>query len=522
MKKQQTDEAKQALVVETATRRGVKGNGWIAKRGKFYTAYWKFNGKLHKRTTKQTNEAKAREVLAQFVAPYQAKRNDADVDAVALALGQVGERNARLMRGLPALKVRDAHAVLSELPSFTKLSPATREGYRLILGAFATWLKTHRDGGEDMEMRSVSVALAREYLVAKRANGVTPQTRRHILINLRGAWAKIRKAEEERALDDSVVDKTTFCGYPVASLTSNPWIDELAEPVHGEKTALNVAHRHPLTIEQMRKLVATAQGEMKILFMVGAFCGARLGDAARLKFGENVRLDELAHGRLVIVPEKTGVKSRAFVNTGLTRELHDALAKLPQAKTDGAYVTPSLAEAYNRSASILSRMVQRVFAEAGVVAKDRGTANVKSDVVGKSRAHRRAVYGFHSFRYSVAAIKSADSIESARDALAHSSADMTRAYANGGKSDDACDAEATRMGEVLNGTPSPSRSAFKALATLGSSKVSSAQKAVYDAVVSMLGGLEASTLRAVAYKALTLSLASARATEAEAQATTVG
>ena len=243
---------------------------------------------------------------------------------------------------------------------------------------------------------------------------------------------------------------------------------------------------------------------MKLLLKLGAFTGARLNDCVHLRFGANVKL---AENRITIVPRKTGKRSKVYVDTALTEVLRDELGKLPQSSEDGAELFPRLAGVYDASPSYLAKRIHRVFVKAGIVKEDGGKPT--------DGVNRRAEYGFHSFRYSRAAVMGAASIEAARLALGHSNETMTRSYVNGAKAQAAREREAERMAAALEGgARKADGGVFAALAAIGGAIVPEGEEAVYNAVCAMLRELAPETLRAVASTALKLSAAIAEPTAA--------
>lgn len=158
--------------------------------------------------------------------------------------------------------------------------------------------------------------------------------------------------------------------WEFAKAEQNPWRE--FPFIRGE------AHkRRRLTQEELKRLIESATGEMRTLFVIGAYTGLRLGDAAHVTW-EQV---DAANGVIRLRPHKTVYSSGTWVRLPLHRVLAEALG---QPKRDG-YILPEMASWPQWK---LSNAVQAHFEVCGL------GESVKTE--GYKR--RTAVVGFHSLR----------------------------------------------------------------------------------------------------------------------------
>lgn len=150
----------------------------------------------------------------------------------------------------------------------------------------------------------------------------------------------------------------------------NPWTT-LARKRNESNT------RRALTDDEVAKILAKAEGEMRDLILIGLHTGMRLGDCARLKW-ENFLKD----GYVQVKTAKTGAT--------VTIPSKRLLSALGRQGTKG-YVCPEIAEkvAKPHGIEMLSSNVVDTFEAAGV------KTSIKQ--AGWSRA--RADAGFHSLRH---------------------------------------------------------------------------------------------------------------------------
>jgi integrase len=197
--------------------------------------------------------------------------------------------------------------------------------------------------------------------------------------------------------------------------------------------------KQPLTVAQLRDIILKAEGELKTLFMLGAFTGLRFADAALLKWSE---VD--IHRRIIRrIPRKTARSGKAVI-IGLPA---DFAAHLDTLERHGPYLLPEIAEEYESNAPGLSRRIQAHFGKCGIETTLPGTGvEITIDENGRRKRKntgKRAVVlvGFHSLRHSfVSLLAQAGTPQAILQKLAgHSNPMMTEHYTH------LSDASATAM-----------------------------------------------------------------------------
>jgi integrase len=171
--------------------------------------------------------------------------------------------------------------------------------------------------------------------------------------------------------------------------------------------------KHVFTPEQVSALVKTAEGDWKGLIMVAFYIGARLGDAANLRWHNVDLVSEIKTIRFQ--PGKGGSEVVAVIHPAL----EDYLLSLPAPKSDEAFLFPSLA---GRDVSPLSKAFRQIMEE----------AKIQQSVIRKRSKSGRSVnaLSFHSLRHSFSSILANAGIrEELRMALTgHKTRDMQQRY----------------------------------------------------------------------------------------------
>jgi integrase len=171
--------------------------------------------------------------------------------------------------------------------------------------------------------------------------------------------------------------------------------------------------KHVFSVEQVKALVETAEGEWRGLIMVGFFTGQRLLDCANLRFRDvDLALDKVIRFQ----PRKGGGE----VTTPIHSELQDFLLSLPTPKNEDEFLFPSLAE---RKASPLSQAFRLIMIKARI------EQHVIRERLSKSGRSVSSV-SFHSLRHSFnSALANAGVAQEIRQQLTgHSSAGMNKVY----------------------------------------------------------------------------------------------
>lgn len=162
--------------------------------------------------------------------------------------------------------------------------------------------------------------------------------------------------------------------------------------------------KRPLTVEQIKLLIDTAAGDMRLLVALGYFTGLRLGDCCTLQWREV----DLLRGVIERIPRKTAHtvkdKAQAIVKIGIAPFLFEMLAAIQEEERKG-YILPTFAERYlaGRGCNI-TRDLMNLFRSCGIQVYREGTGpeyryeGKKKINISKNRAVIEI--GFHSLRYS--------------------------------------------------------------------------------------------------------------------------
>ncbi len=143
--------------------------------------------------------------------------------------------------------------------------------------------------------------------------------------------------------------------------------------------------KRSLTVEELKRIIETAEGEYKTLFMVGTFTGLRLGDAATLQWGEV----DIHRAIIRRIPHKTARTGKAVI-IGIPAILGAYLGSLERL---GPAVLPTIARRYEAYPHGLCRDIQAHIESCGIPTLKPGTGG---------ETGKRAVVqvGFHSLRHS--------------------------------------------------------------------------------------------------------------------------
>ena len=194
-----------------------------------------------------------------------------------------------------------------------------------------------------------------------------------------------------------------------ARLTDNIWMKP--KP----KTLIGFSRRE-LTVDELRRVCGTAQGELKTLLAVGLYTGLRLGDACTLKWGEV----DLRRRQIRRIPNKIARRHPVPVVIPIHQVLADMLAEIP-ANEHGVYVLPATAVKYLSPAKTkVTGSIQKHFQACGIQTtrpRETGTRPVVE-------------VGFHSMRHSFVSMarEAGAPLAVVENIVGHHSVDMTRHY----------------------------------------------------------------------------------------------
>ena len=184
-------------------------------------------------------------------------------------------------------------------------------------------------------------------------------------------------------------------------LANNPWADlpRKRKETHTRRT---------ITDAEISKILSLAKGELRDLIIIGIRTGLRIGDACQLRWDAfksdgTVGLKTAKTGAVVCLPSAS------------------LLADLGRHERTG-YVVPSMAEQYKHNPTVVSTMVTRLFAEAGLTtqAKEAGWTRARADV------------SFHSLRHTFVtkALEAGIPLAIVQELVGHSNTEMTEHYSH--------------------------------------------------------------------------------------------
>ncbi|HXR03332.1 MAG TPA: site-specific integrase, partial [Verrucomicrobiae bacterium] len=248
--------------------KSVKSTGALVLRGSRYYCFWRVKGADGKTkailralrdehggavTTKpEAEKAKAR--LMEIVA------KEKQVDTLRSILHSIDDKQADIQRlqdeQHPPMTLVQAWSAFAKSTQRHDCSKSTLRFYEIRFTMFQRWIE--REHPEVKSLRDITRPMAEAYLDTLNHGTLAPATFNYHLKTLKYVF---RVLHDDARLTENVLDKA--------------------------QTRTLIQHgRREFTVDELRKIVASATGELLLLFAVGLYCGLRLGDAATLKWGE--------------------------------------------------------------------------------------------------------------------------------------------------------------------------------------------------------------------------------------------
>ena len=349
--------------------------GRLEKRGKNWLAIWTHEGKRYAKSTGTSDRAEAERFLREQVGDF--------------ATQNVRERQrrieARALAELPSPLLASAWTLFEKAPNRTRPSAAAEGFLKGQIERFVRWARAKHPPIETF--RQVTDEIAVEYWNDLKA-AYNPST------------ANIHKATLARLW-------SLVCSNDPVALASNPWspskIHSLPRETHS---------RRELTVEELGRVLAPLEGEMRTLFAIGIYTGLRLGDAASLSWGDI----DLVRGFISTMPSKTR-KHGTRVRIPIAATLREILLQTPARKRVG-HVTPGLCAEYRRSKQRLSQKIQAIFHAAGIETRSQGCKRKAIEV------------GFHSLRHTFVSLSANAGVPLAivQAIVGHTNVAMTEHY----------------------------------------------------------------------------------------------
>ena len=232
-----------------------KPTGYIFKRNGIYWLRWDRYGKRFARTLGTRDKREAREAAERIMAPFKTA-DEADTLAAIKARLEATQQTAEQLaeESNPPLSMRDAWAAYLESEIRPRRAgPLTLTDYEGQLSAFTNWMKQRKP--EAVALREVTAEDAAAYVRHLGKQGLSGNRINKAIAFLKTLFRVLAKP---------------------GRLTVNPF-GEIARREQMPHT------KRPFTIEELKRIIEAAKGEMKTLFMIGTFTGLRLADAATLR-----------------------------------------------------------------------------------------------------------------------------------------------------------------------------------------------------------------------------------------------
>lgn len=190
-----------------------------------------------------------------------------------------------------------------------------------------------------------------------------------------------------------------------------------ANPFDGmDAAAAAVSRKRPLTLPELAAIseALEGKGEMEILFSLGYYIGARLGDCVLMRWDSI----DMASRKIRYTPSKTA-KGNHEIALKIAPALFSLLDAIPKGNRRGL-VLPELGELYRKDPSAVSKRVQAVFK----------SAKIETGIDVKGYKKQVARVGFHSLRHAhiTALLDGGVAMDMVRQQAGHSTIGMTAHY----------------------------------------------------------------------------------------------
>ncbi len=376
--------------------------GHLLKRGESYYVAWKVNGKPFMKALRTvdgqriTNKREAEQAKNVFMAPFAVATETQALTALQTRLGELRTELAHWDdQQNPPLTIAQVWSAFLASSNRPDSGVNTLYQYECQWGRFTNWVKENHP--EFITLREITRPIAEEYAANLSNGGLSPNTyNKHL-----GLLTLLFRVLKDKA-----------------RLVENPW--EIIQ-----RKRLVTHSRRELTVEELRKVCQSADGELRVMLALGVYSGLRLGDCATLRWGEV----DLARDLIRRIPNKTARTKPHAVHVPIHPSLKAMLVAIPAANR-GMYVLPGMAALYIKRIDAVTDKVQAHFKACGVTIWKSGTGP-------RSNKGGRAVIevGFHSLRHSFVSLCRANNAPLAvvESIVGHSTPAMTRHYTHVGE-----------------------------------------------------------------------------------------
>lgn len=345
---------------------------------KYFHAAWRdATGRLHLRSTKQTERAKALTVALEYerAEKLASSSNLTETQAREVLTDILKRTNSgEVLRNPPARQW-----LLEWLAAKESLkAESTGIRYRLVIEGFVK----HLGLAAQRPLISVTARQIQAFLDTRAKDGCSPST-----VQVEG---KVLRAAFNRARREGVI-------------STNP-----AEAV--DLPRRQTVERGTFTSQEVSMMVEHAKGEWKTLITLGYYTGARLSECCAVKWGDI----DFAKGTLTFGRTKAGRSHTIPLHPALQDHLEQVAGDLT------GYVLPKLASVQTSGRRGLSESFKRIMVQAGLDYEQVQGA-------GKRRVSRRS---FHALRHSFASsLANAGVAQDVRMTLTgHRSTEVHRGY----------------------------------------------------------------------------------------------
>lgn len=321
----------------------------------------------------------------------------------------------------PPLSIADAWSAYIKSNEAPETGPDTLKNYAGQWKAFTDWLELKHP--EAISLRDITANIANAYISKLRAMDYSPTTSNNHLGFIKLLF---------KTLDgDTSID---------TRLTADPF-------KNAKRRNRKQNSRRELTIQEIRNVIDTAEGELKTLLLLGATTGLRLGDCCTLRWNEV----DFVRRQLRRKPNKLQHRETApTLKIGMPTELLQRLGETPPNKRKG-FVLPEHAELYTHRNETgrqskqpkIARRIQKHFEGCGIPTHREGTGPtpefwsaynkwLRNGKTGPQPTHPRAIIevGFHSLRHSYVSLQAERGVPQSvvQKIVGHGSPAMTQHY----------------------------------------------------------------------------------------------
>jgi integrase len=320
----------------------------------WYACYTTADGRRLKKSTKETNQAKAK-LIADALQNAENMAAERTLTAV-----RTRELLSEVLQRVSGEKLR-VFTVRQWLEQFAKQKRKSRSHktalrYDQMMNEFVEFLGSRAD----LNIAAITEKDILDFREQREAKGLAPVT-----LNL----------------DITVLSAAFNAALRQGHLSVNPCTG--VEPLKDKAT-----HKKTFSPEQVSALLSAANGDWRGVVLVGFYCGMRLNDACNLRWRDIDLVSSIK--TITYEPRKTG----EAVTVAVHPALEDYLLSLPTPDNEDAFVFPSLAQ--RKNVSPLSKAFRKIMQR----------ARIAQSVLRERNQEGRSVYShsFHSLRHSFSTI----------------------------------------------------------------------------------------------------------------------